>query len=48
MVLILFMITQSILDDSKAVEIMPEKKGTEKNTYLFVSYQQLLHSPNES
>lgn len=39
MVLTLFMLTQSILDDSKVVEIIPEKKDTEKSTYPFVNQE---------
>lgn len=48
MVLTVFILTQSILDDAKAVEIIPEKTDTEQSMYPFVCYQQLLHSPNES
>lgn len=47
MVLTLSMLLQSTPDDSKAMEIIPEKKDTEKSTYPFECYQQLLHSPNE-
>ena len=47
MVLTLFMLIQSTPDDSKAMEIIPEKKDIEKSTCPFVCYQQLLHIPSE-